>query len=184
MLIINVQNISDISDLSYYYLRLCLSSKIFLSSPCLSPGYWEGTHAIIVWEFENLSSCNMGPYRNRKFGQVLKKSTRPSSHATRYQRQLGNNNNITSEESKLDRKAAEAATRRRLRQEQGENIDIKFGFHRLEDQYRQHITQQFSSNSDDVSAAVSRRGWLFHMLATTVSIWKRYTCAHRHVRVF
>jgi hypothetical protein len=125
----------------------------------------------------------MGPYpNNRLFGQTMKKSNRSSSSsATRYQRQFGssNNNNYNNntnssshsqsiEESKAERKATEAAARRRLRQEQGETIDANFGYHRLEDQYHQQQQQQQQSSGDDF-VAMQRRGWLFHMLATTVS---------------
>ncbi|KAG7364476.1 DNA polymerase Pol2 [Nitzschia inconspicua] len=110
----------------------------------------------------------MGPYPNNKrlFGQTMKKSNRSS--VSRYQRQLGTTNSssnshslVPSEQSVAERKAAEAAARRRLRQEQGETIDGKFGYHRLEDQHGQK-----QSSVDDVSA-IQRRGWLFHMLATT-----------------
>jgi hypothetical protein len=120
----------------------------------------------------------MGPYPNRQFGQSLKNANRSSSSGTRYQRQFGNKNINNSallpgEDSKLDRKAVESATRKRLRQEQGETIDINFGYHRLEDQQQQQTAQHLSSSRDGVATVVSRRGWLFHMLATTVSFFKR-----------
>lgn len=105
----------------------------------------------------------------------MRKSNRSLSSATRYQRQFGGNNPtlLPSEESKLVKKAAEAAARRGLRQEQGETIDSNFGYHRLEDQPQQRQQRYASSNSGDdvaVAAAMQRRGWLFHMLPTTVSV--------------
>eukprot|EP00980_Cylindrotheca_fusiformis_P026149 scaffold15472_cov117-Cylindrotheca_fusiformis.AAC.13 len=90
------------------------------------------------------------PYPNRVFGQAMKKQSR-------YQRQMGHNNNA-GQQSMLDAKAEEAAARKRLRQEQGEEIDTKFGYRRLED--------QFSDSLQD-GAPIERRGWLFNMLATT-----------------
>lgn len=96
------------------------------------------------------------PYPNRVFGQAMKKQSR-------YQRQLGGGGKgkEASIPSTQDAKAEEAAARRRLRQEQGEAIDIKFGHKRLED--------QFADSSPDGSA-MERRGWLFNMLATTVRL--------------
>lgn len=122
---------------------------------------------------ETAAATIMGPYpknNNRLFGQTMKK--KPSSASSRYQRQFGNNNNnsnlaVPSEESMAERKAAEAVARRRNRQEQGEAIDIKFGYHRLEDQPQ---GQQQQQQQDEISATQQRRGWLFHMLATTVSL--------------
>ncbi len=61
-------------------------------------------------------------------------------------------------------KAADAAQRRRVRQEQGEAIDALFGYPRLEDQY----SQMHQNAGSDVSGMKPRRGWLFQMLATTV----------------
>jgi hypothetical protein len=119
------------------------------------------------------ATATMGPYPNKLFGQTMKKK---ASAATRYQRQLGNNSNSRTatsyqpreeDESKIaERKAAEAAARRRVRQEQGEAIDRNFGYHRLEDE------AQSSSSKQDVASEgpVQRRGWLFHMLATTVRL--------------
>ena len=112
----------------------------------------------------------MGPYpNNRMFGQTMKKSTNKGGggNGSRYQRQFGNSGNkshsvieSTSNTTLAETKAAEAAARRRARQDQGEAIDIKFGYQRLEDQY-QHSNQQ-------ALESIQRRGWLFHMLATTV----------------
>ena len=116
-------------------------------------------------------TVTMGPYpnSNKLFGQTMKKK---SSAATRYQRQFGNTHSRSAhqeetEASLAERKAAEAAARRRVRQEQGETIDRNFGYHRLEDQAS---SSSSSSNpkQDDPAGPVSRRGWLFHMLATTV----------------
>eukprot|EP00934_Nitzschia_sp_Nitz4_P003410 Nitzschia sp. Nitz4//scaffold180_size44305//24137//35517//NITZ4_007241-RA/size44305-processed-gene-0.44-mRNA-1//1//CDS//3329539473//3400//frame0 len=95
---------------------------------------------------------------NRVFGQAMKKKGNPS---TRYQRQFGGggrrdrakqDSNENPEQSARD----EAAARRMLRQKQGEAIDIKFGYKRLED-------QPFDPNQP----IEEHRGWLFHMLATT-----------------
>jgi hypothetical protein len=83
------------------------------------------------------------PYPNRVFGQAMKKQSKD------------NNKNADDR----DAKSAEAANWRRMRQEQGEVIDAKFGYHRLEDQ---------PVDSAKASAPVERRGWLFHMLPTTV----------------
>ncbi|CAJ1945696.1 unnamed protein product [Cylindrotheca closterium] len=91
------------------------------------------------------------PYPNRVFGQAMKKPSR-------YQRQFGGNKNSTVTQSDQARKAEEAAARRRLRHEQGEAIDIKFGYRRLEDQL---------STASRGASVIQRRGWLFHMLATT-----------------
>jgi hypothetical protein len=119
----------------------------------------------------------MGPYRNDKkvFGQTMKKSTASSS---RYRRQFGstgggdrNHSRVAPTEhspppaTNADTKAAEAAARRRVRQDQGEAIDARFGFHRLEDQ---HVQAQQRGGPDAPSGRAARRGWLFHMLATTV----------------
>ena len=113
----------------------------------------------------------MKPYQsNKQFGQTTKKSNK-SLATSRYQRQFGKGGKRQQEEpSKLDNKADEAAARRRLRQEQGEIIDGKFGYHRLEDQ---HQEQQNSALRGDtgISKTVQRRGWVFNMSATTV----RYT---------
>jgi hypothetical protein len=89
------------------------------------------------------------PYPNRVFGQATKKQSR-------YQRQMGGKSKAAMSPSMQDAKAEEAAARRRLRQEQGEAIDTKFGYKRLEDQF--------------ADSPIERRGWLFNMLATTVSI--------------
>ena len=90
------------------------------------------------------------PYPNRVFGQAMKKQSR-------YQRQFGGKGGKAP--PSLDTKAEEAAARKRLRQEQGEAIDVRFGYNRLEDHF-------LDSSSD--GAPIERRGWLFNMLATTV----------------
>lgn len=93
---------------------------------------------------------------NRVFGQAMKKSNKGS----RYQRQFGNSShsNIVTTEDPEAVARDEAAARRRARQEQGEAIDISFGYERLEDM-----------PVDPSHPPVERRGWLFHMLPTTVS---------------
>lgn len=118
----------------------------------------------------------MGPYpnSNRLFGQTMKKSNK-SSVASRYQRQLGRDGNQSQRQKEEpswseNSKADEAAIRRRLRQEQGEIIDVKFGYHRLEDQHQERQNSSLRGDSG-IEKAVQRRGWLFNMSATTV----RYT---------
>lgn len=100
---------------------------------------------------------------NRVFGQAMKKSQK----STRYQRQMGannknsDNNNSHSHSAIEDSDAAardDAVARRRARQEQGEAIDVQFGYERLEDK-----------PLDPNLPPVERRGWLFNMLPTTVS---------------
>ena len=80
----------------------------------------------------------MGPYQNnnRRFGQTMSKSNKNSS-SSRYQRQFGNSGNQSRQQSNDSSKADEIALKRRLRQEQGELIDKKFGYYRLEDQYQE-----------------------------------------------
>lgn len=92
------------------------------------------------------------PYPNRVFGQAMKKQSR-------YQRQFGGKSNKALTPTTIDAKAEEAAARKRLRQEQGEAIDTKFGYSRLEDQYMDYASE---------GETLERRGWLFNMLATTV----------------
>jgi len=108
------------------------------------------------------------------FGQTKVKSNR-SSAATRYQRQFGKSNRrqqspavdpLESNNKKVD----EAAALRRLRQEQGELIDAKFGYNRLEDLYQeQQRSRNFRSEKPrlEVDKLMQRRGWLFNMAATT-----------------
>ena len=92
---------------------------------------------------------------HKLFGQTMKKK---QSGSSRYQRQFGGGGrNRDAAASEQDAKAAEAAARRRQRQEQGEAIDRNFGYNRLEDQ-----------TIADPDQVVVRRGWLYHMLATTV----------------
>lgn len=97
---------------------------------------------------------------NRVFGQAMSKR---SNQSTRYQRQFGGgrqNHSQIASTGQQDREAEardEAAARRRLRQEQGEAIDLQFGYGRLEDQA-----------VDPALPPVQRRGWLFNMLSTTV----------------
>ena len=93
---------------------------------------------------------------NKLFGQTMKKK---QSGSSRYQRQFGGGgrHRDAAAASEQDAKAAEAAARRRQRQEQGEAIDRNFGYNRLEDQ-----------TIADPDQVLVRRGWLYHMLATTV----------------
>ena len=108
-------------------------------------------------------SSNNGP--RKVFGQTMHRK----GGRTNYQRQFGGgggrskslyNNDSRNEDSEAARQAA----RRRLRQEQGEAIDAKFGYHRLED--KAMLTGGSDNNNDE--SVVERRGWLFHMLPTTV----------------
>jgi len=99
---------------------------------------------------------------NRVFGQAMSKK---GSKSSRYQRQFGasssQNATAPASASAEDSEVAardEAASRRRVRQEQGEAIDLQFGYERLEDK----------SVVDPSLPPVERRGWLFHMLPTTV----------------
>ena len=106
------------------------------------------------------------PYPNRVFGQAMKKQSR-------YQRQFGGKNGKAL--PTLDTKAEEAAARKRLRQEQGELIDAKFGYNRLEDLYQeQQRSRNFRSEKPriDVDKLMQRRGWLFNMAATTVRVFE------------
>ena len=99
------------------------------------------------------------------------KKPNKSTAASRYQRQFGKGDKRRQEESSnVDSKTDEVAARRRLRQEQSEIIDGKFGYHRLEDQ---HQEQQSSAIRGDTTTGktLQRRGWVFNMSATTV----RYT---------
>jgi hypothetical protein len=103
---------------------------------------------------------------NKVFGQSMSK--KKGGGKSNYQRQFGgssknsyNNNNSKSGNNKDDASSEEAkrAARRRLRQEQGEAIDVKFGYNRLED-------------GQQDGEVIEKRGWIFHMLPTTV----RQTC--------
>jgi hypothetical protein len=91
---------------------------------------------------------------NRVFGQAMKKSNKSS----RYQRQMGAQATHSATEDPEAAARDEAVAWRRARQEQGEAIDVKFGYERLEDK-----------PVDPNLPPVERRGWLFHMLPTTVS---------------
>ena len=117
-----------------------------------------------------------GPGTSRLFGQTMRKSIK-SSTGTRYQRQFGRSNQ-KQQSHEVDSsntgttKSDEAAAWRQLRQEQGEIIDAKFGYHRLEDQYQER--QKNSSlriekrHAGEFDKLMQRRGWLFNMAATTV----------------
>jgi hypothetical protein len=93
---------------------------------------------------------------NQVFGQTMKKSNKNS----RYQRQFGNGNKGKSKSATVYKSASAddpAAARRRYKQEQGQQIDRKFGY------------EKFSlTNNAQQQGELSRRGWLFQMLPTTV----------------
>jgi hypothetical protein len=93
---------------------------------------------------------------NRVFGQAMAKK----GGSSRYQKQFGGSKRPDNNQgpTEAEAKAAEAAARKRARQEQGEVIDAKFGYHRLEDQHLEAGAEP-----------VARRGWIFQMLPTTVS---------------
>ena len=99
---------------------------------------------------------------NRVFGQVMSKNNGNSSNkkTSRYRRQFGGSRHPedNQRESETEARAAEAAARKRARQLQGEAIDLKFGYPRLEDQH-------FEAGAEPAP----RRGWIFQMLPTTVS---------------
>ena len=110
----------------------------------------------------------MGPYQNnnRRFGQTMSKSNKSSS-SSRYQRQFGNSGNQSRQQSNDSSKADDIALKRRLRQEQGELIDKKFGYYRLEDQYQERQNNSLGGETG-IEKLLQRRGWLFNMAATTV----------------
>jgi hypothetical protein len=113
------------------------------------------------------------PYPNSKnnkvFGQSMSK--KKGGGKSNYQRQFGGssknayNGSNSNSNSKDDTSSEEAqrAARRRLRQEQGEAIDAKFGYNRLED-------------GQQDGEVIEKRGWIFHMLPTTVSILRNVYC--------
>lgn len=92
-----------------------------------------------------------------------------SNKASRYQRQFGKGGNNSSGQEKSEDATIveEAAARRRVRQEQGEIIDQRFGYHRLEDQYQERKNSS-SATREGLDELAQRRGWLFNMAATTV----------------
>lgn len=88
----------------------------------------------------------------RIFGQSMKKGTR-------YQRQMGaaaGSSHSKRDATKSDEEilAARRAERRRIRKQEGEELDERFGYGR------------FDHRSDTV---VPKRGWLFNMLPTVCS---------------
>ena len=129
---------------------------------------------------------NKGGSGNRQFGQSMKKSNK-SSAGSRYQQQFGNKNKYQQQHNQTDssnvdpNKADEAAARRRLRQEQQEIIDVKFGYHRLEDQYQERqqnsrLREERGNTGPGVDKLMQRRGWLFNMAATTVRLCVSHVC--------
>lgn len=109
-------------------------------------------------------SSNGGP--RKVFGQTMHRKPGRSN----YQRQFGGGgggrtsyNKTSYDESRNEEsEAAKQAARRRVRQEQGEAIDANFGYNRLEDK------AMLADNDKKQQDVVERRGWLFHMLPTTV----------------
>ena len=95
---------------------------------------------------------------NKVFGQTMKKKGGKTSN---YQRQFGGGSG--SQHSKIASsndgvsEEQQRAERRRLKQAQGEALDIKFGYPSLE-------------STVEGGDTTERRGWLFHMLPTTVRI--------------
>jgi hypothetical protein len=134
---------------------------------------------------------------HKQFGQTMHKKSSSSSSRYQRQfgnGRGGNHSRIMSSsdvdgngsgsggQSQFELKAQEAAARRRLRQEQGETIDTAFGYNRLEDHpgaaAAAAAAAAGTANSSggvgpynknkEKTAILQRRGWLFHMLATTV----------------
>ena len=108
-------------------------------------------------------ASNGGP--RKVFGQTMHRKPGRSN----YQRQFGGGGGRTSfkntsydESRNEESEAAKQAARRRVRQEQGEAIDANFGYNRLEDK------TLLTGNDKNQQDVVERRGWLFHMLPTTV----------------
>jgi hypothetical protein len=106
---------------------------------------------------------------NQVFGQTMKKKASKSSAGSRYQKQFGNGNKggSKSNPSTVYRSASNnnddgsdpAAARRRFKQQQGQEIDKRFGYEKF----------ALSANNNIAgSQSTSRRGWLFQMLPTTV----------------
>jgi hypothetical protein len=100
---------------------------------------------------------------NQVFGQTMKKK---STSGSRYQRQAGNGGGGGLKSNKTVYKSADASkddaedpavARRRFRQQQGQEIDKRFGYEKF----------ALSANNKTTQSA-SRRGWLFQMLPTTV----------------
>ena len=120
---------------------------------------------------------NSHQHTNAKvFGQTMKRKPQAKTISS-YQKSFGGGSSTSrfisehDESSPLSEAAQQAAARRRLRQEQGEAIDLRFGYHRLEDGHP--IT-----GGDNGPQTIQRRGWLFHMLATTVSASNERNHAH------
>eukprot|EP00529_Nitzschia_sp_RCC80_P002741 CAMPEP_0113444100 /NCGR_PEP_ID=MMETSP0014_2-20120614/2493_1 /TAXON_ID=2857 /ORGANISM="Nitzschia sp." /LENGTH=1934 /DNA_ID=CAMNT_0000335103 /DNA_START=203 /DNA_END=6003 /DNA_ORIENTATION=- /assembly_acc=CAM_ASM_000159 len=134
----------------------------------------------------------------KRFGQTMHKKKNAGAAGTRYQRQFGNGGKgshsriMSAEDAKQggggsgpssqnseQTKAQEAAARRRLRQEQGEAIDVAFGYNRLEDHPGAAAAAAAAAAATAAASAgaaasattnntiLQRRGWLFNMLATT-----------------
>lgn len=94
------------------------------------------------------------------FGQAMRKK---SSSSSRYQRQFGNSATVyraATEESENERKAALIAERRHKKQIASLEIEKAFGME----------TFGLTGAALDNEAASSRRGWLYNVLPTTVSL--------------
>jgi hypothetical protein len=83
-----------------------------------------------------------------------------------YQRQFGggkgNHSKIADAQKVEDDRAAFLAAQRRIHQQKSEQIDKIFG-------YEQFEFRNTNDANDQTSETKERRGWLFNMLATTVS---------------
>ena len=101
-----------------------------------------------------------GGGNNKVFGQTMKKSK--GGKTSNYQRQFGGgsgsqHSKIASASTDKESEEQQRAERRRLKQAQGEALDVKFGYPSLE-------------STVELGETTERRGWLFHMLPTTVRI--------------
>ena len=97
------------------------------------------------------------------FGQTMRKK---SSSSSRYQRQFGNSATVyraATEQSEAERKAAMIAERRRKKQIASKEVEKAF---RME-------TFGLIGAPIDNEMSGSRRGWLYNVLPTTVSIGKK-----------
>ena len=104
---------------------------------------------------------------------MAKKKT--NSMQSRYQRQMGSSNSNnkytgiqddTEEDAQQKAMANKIEWRRKKRQE-GEELDARFGYHRLSSSNSSNANANATSAS--ASASVSQKGYIFNMLQTTVS---------------
>lgn len=105
----------------------------------------------------------------RVFGQAMKKSSKGGSSSSNYQRQFGGGKGTHSrlassaDESQLSEDQLRAQMRakmRRIRQAQGEELDVKFGYAPFN-----HKTATTPNET--------RRGWLFNMLPTVRLLFRK-----------